>query len=184
MSLLNIFAVVWGTLEIFLFAGQIFGWSSLAYVFKYEGYFENLCDDVATNRSFVRVGGDNTLSLVNVSPLSTALLLPTSSIPISAITHQTTLSSLHSPLLSAITPFSNDAKNGSDGYRYATSKVADAAGDVREYSVNSCAAADERFSLIYTLAQVFAGITIFCTGYLKDRLGTRLCRCVGMYVYI
>ena len=182
MSLLNIFAVVWGTLEIFLFAGQIFGWSSLAYVFKYEGYFENLCGEVETNTSFGRVGGDT--SVVDVSPLSMALMLSTSSIPISATTHKTTQSSLHSPLLYAITPFRNEAKNGSDGYRYATNKAADAAGDGREYSVNSCAAADERFSLIYTLAQVFAGITIFCTGYLKDRLGTRLCRCVGMYVYI
>ena len=182
MSLPNIVAIVWGTLEIFLFAGQIFGWSSLAYVFKYEGYFENLCDEVRTNTSFVRVGGDT--SVVGVSPLSVALMLSTSSIPISAKTHQTTLSSLNSPLLSAITPFRNEAKNGSDRYRYAISKAADAAGDASEYSVNSCAAADERFSLIYTLAQVFAGITIFCTGYLKDRLGTRLCRCVGMYVYI
>ena len=41
---LNVFLVTWGAVEILLFAGIIFGWASLVYVYRLEGYFNNKCD--------------------------------------------------------------------------------------------------------------------------------------------
>ncbi|XP_064612367.1 equilibrative nucleobase transporter 1-like [Liolophura sinensis] len=42
-NLLKGFMVICGSLEIMLFGGIIFGWASLVYVYKDEGYFRHLC---------------------------------------------------------------------------------------------------------------------------------------------
>lgn len=42
-NLLKGFMVICGSLEIILFGGIIFGWASLVYVYKDEGYFRHLC---------------------------------------------------------------------------------------------------------------------------------------------
>ncbi|ESO97379.1 hypothetical protein LOTGIDRAFT_114888 [Lottia gigantea] len=36
-------AVVWGSLEIMMFAGIIFGWHNIVYIYKDQGYFSHLC---------------------------------------------------------------------------------------------------------------------------------------------
>lgn len=95
--------VVWGTVEIFLFAGLIFGWASLVYVFKVEGIFSHVCE-----------------------------------------------SSNH-----------GNGTNSTD-------------------STESCKAQDEQFNLVYTLAVVITGVSLFATGWMFDKWGTRLCRTVGM----
>ena len=41
----HIFIVVWGAVEILLFGGTIFGWASLVYIYKKDGYFGYLCDE-------------------------------------------------------------------------------------------------------------------------------------------
>ena len=45
---LNAFLVAWGAVEIVLFAGIIFGWASLVYVYKLEGFFNYKCDPDST----------------------------------------------------------------------------------------------------------------------------------------
>ena len=37
--------VVWGMLENFLFGGIFFGWGSLVFTLKEEGFYLDLCDD-------------------------------------------------------------------------------------------------------------------------------------------
>ena len=178
MSFLNIFAVVWGTLEILLFAGQIFGWSSLVYVFKNEGYFEDLCGDVAINKntSFVT---DPAPASVDIFPLASSPSILSTRVT-AAISDKTTPIVLHSQPRNAVYGSSNNYSYGpgvdANHRRSHTVNVND--------NDNGCAAADEQFNLIYTLAVVFAGVTVLFTGYLMDRLGTRVCRCIGMYVYL
>ena len=36
---------IWCSLEVMLYAGQIFGWSSLLYVLKEEGFYANVCNE-------------------------------------------------------------------------------------------------------------------------------------------
>jgi len=180
MSFLNIFAVVWGTLEILLFAGQIFGWSSLVYVFKKDGYFEDLCGDVAINNSFVIVS-DPAPASVDIFPLALATSPSILSTRVTAaISEKTTQIWSHSPLTVTSRP-RNAVYNSSNDYSYGPGVDGDHG---RSHTVNSCAAADEQFNLIYTLAVVVAGVTVLFSGYMMDRLGTRLCRCIGMYVYL
>ena len=40
---LSVVFVAWGTVEIVLFAGLVFGWASLVFVLKQEGYFAENC---------------------------------------------------------------------------------------------------------------------------------------------
>lgn len=177
MSFLKLFAVVWGTLEILLFAGQIFGWSSLVYVFKKEEYFKDLCGDIAINKSFVTVS-DPAPASVDIYPLASTPSIFSTRVT-AAISDKTTQNLLHNPLTvtsrprNAVYNTSNNYSNDAN-HRHSHTVNAD----------NSCAAADEQFNLIYTLAVVFAGVTVLFTGYLMDRLGTRVCRCIGMYVYL
>ena len=149
MSFLNNCAVVWGALEILLFAGQIFGWSSLAYVFKYDGYFDDLCAvgdrDFPVNTSIVRGAVFETVTGRDA-------------------------------VFSDGAATGNGPRNGSDDLSYAGQT------DSTQTTFKGCAAVDERFNLIYTLAVVVAGVVVFLTGYLMDRFGTRRCRCGGMYV--
>ena len=85
----RLFIVIWGTVEIVLFAGLIFGWASLVYVFKKDGYFRHLCNGDSSNTAGVAfhyenhsapliaaVGGAADQSTL-ASPL--ALVLPTDS---------------------------------------------------------------------------------------------------------
>ena len=155
MSFLNNFAVVWGALEILLFAGQIFGWSSLAYVFKYDGYFDDLC-----------AVGDRDFLPVNSSIIRGAVF--------ETVTGRDAVFSA-----GAVTGNGprNGIQNNSDDLSY------EGQTDSTQTTFKGCAAVDERFNLIYTLAVVVAGVVVFLTGYLMDRFGTRRCRCGGMYVH-
>ena len=158
MSLLNNFAVVWGALEILLFAGQIFGWSSLAYVFKYDGYFDDLC--AVGDRDF---------------PVNTSIV-------VGGAVFETVTGSGRDAVTFPAAATGNGPRNGihnsSDDLSYAGQT------DSTQTTFKGCAAVDERFNLIYTLAVVVAGVIVFLTGYLMDRFGTRRCRCGGMYVYL
>ena len=44
MASSHILMVVWGTVEVIMFGGIIFGWTSLVFIFKKEGYFDDLCE--------------------------------------------------------------------------------------------------------------------------------------------
>ena len=62
--------VIWGTLEILLFGGLIFGWASLVYVFKLEGYFSHVCLnedglDKALGINFTGTASDPVLNIGN-----------------------------------------------------------------------------------------------------------------------
>ncbi|KAL5017354.1 hypothetical protein ScPMuIL_006943 [Solemya velum] len=47
LSCSHLIFVIWGSVEILLFAGTIFGWHSLVYVFKEDGYFRDLCPQIS-----------------------------------------------------------------------------------------------------------------------------------------
>ncbi|KAI0235670.1 hypothetical protein LSAT2_013814, partial [Lamellibrachia satsuma] len=122
------------------------------------------------NRSFVSdLAVDNTFPLTLATPSTTGTATKSLNY------------SVPNPLLSA----TNRPRNAVHDNSFATGFGADQ-NDFRPPSdnVNSCAAVDERFNLIFTLAVVFSGVTVFCTGYMMDRLGTRVCRSIGMYVYM
>ncbi|XP_074644880.1 equilibrative nucleobase transporter 1-like [Tubulanus polymorphus] len=40
---IHVFIIAWAALEIFLFGGQVYGWPSLVYILKAEGYYQDLC---------------------------------------------------------------------------------------------------------------------------------------------
>lgn len=41
------FCTIWCFIEILFYAGQLFGWSSLLYVLKQEGFYLELCSDIS-----------------------------------------------------------------------------------------------------------------------------------------
>ena len=129
--------VIWGTLEILLFAGLIFGWASLVYVFKLEGFFSSVCineegqwSDNSTTPSTVKLevnkplSHNDSLTLTSTSPANTT----------------------------------------------------------KSWDPPTCTSQDEEFNLIYTLAVVINGVSLFATGWMFDKWGTRVCRIIGWYV--
>ncbi|XP_074645509.1 equilibrative nucleobase transporter 1-like [Tubulanus polymorphus] len=113
-NLMHRVIIAWGFAEVALFAGQIFGWPSLEFVLRKEGYFASYCLRSVEN------GTENNTSSI--------------------------------------------ARNSSD------------ATDLDD----SCPERDFTFQQIFTLATVITGASLFLTGVLYDRFGTRICRLISI----
>ena len=46
-------AVLWCCVEIMLYPGQLFGWSSLEFVLKQEGFYSDLCEPENENKTLL-----------------------------------------------------------------------------------------------------------------------------------
>ena len=62
--------VLWCCVEIILYPGQLFGWSSLQYVLKQEGFYSDLCELENKKKNLLRtedITGRNTVTSSNRS---------------------------------------------------------------------------------------------------------------------
>ncbi|XP_076434626.1 LOW QUALITY PROTEIN: equilibrative nucleobase transporter 1-like [Babylonia areolata] len=175
---IHIFAVLLGSLEIILFGGVIFGWHSLVYVYKDNGYFSTLCPaatlDLPTNATATTVP---------------SLLDPSS--PSSTIITTTPVNDSFSFTSTALFGTTGRVLNGTeDAVGYKTLVPTRRAGvqfqDLtceEQMEVHSkdgmmvvCEPQDEQFNLIFSLSTGINGMLSFPSGYMYDRLGTRVSR--------
>ncbi|XP_071093116.1 equilibrative nucleobase transporter 1-like [Haliotis cracherodii] len=168
---LNILVVVWGFLEILLFGGVIFGWHSVVYVYKDEGYFADRCDvNNITGTQHI----SNISSTYFTSNTSGIHYVSSAATPRTALANST--STPHS-LWSNATASSTKAP--------ATELSCD---DQLKLSASgkgkTCAPQDEQFSLIFSLSTLITGLMCVVNGYLYDRFGTKFCRyiCISCYI--
>ena len=146
--------VLWGAIEVFLFAGIIFGWASLVYIFKLDYYFdfcsfqENSMND---NTSFASANNQN--QSLSWSTSSTRIV---DNLPISSVTEAVTLVF--------------DGIIGKESLDRSESRQ----------QTSPCLRQDEQFTLIYTLAVAINGLSTFFNGWVLDRFGTCLCRVCAM----
>ena len=61
--------LVWCSIEVALYAGQIFGWSALMYILKDEGFYANSCETFIATNSIL----DNKTNIVGYVALNTTL---------------------------------------------------------------------------------------------------------------
>ena len=166
----HLFVVIWGSVEIALFAGQIFGWASLVYVLKEQGYFGESC---LPTTSTSQVGAHSN---------------DTSFVP------ETHLNGLHNGSVGynysrlrrdAETHFVglnlNSSSDDDDRDAILTDrKLPPFKGEGEEGDGFTCVSQDESLGLVYTVAVVINGCLSVVIGSMLDHLGTRITRSLGM----
>ena len=159
----HLFVVIWGSVEIALFAGQIFGWASLVYVLKQQGYFGESCQVGAQLNETSILSGTDLNGLHNGS-----VGYNYSRLRRDAETHFVGL---------------NQNSSSDDDERDAIltdRKLPPFKGEGEEGDGFTCVSQDESLGLVYTVAVVINGCLSVVIGSMLDHLGTRITRSLGM----
>ncbi|XP_046546190.1 solute carrier family 43 member 3-like [Haliotis rubra] len=168
---LHILVVVWGFLEILLFGGVIFGWHSVVYVYKDEGYFADLCD--VSNVSVTQ----------HVNNISTAQFVGNTS-----DVHRVSITAMYYTTLANSTGRTpshwNNATAPASGLPPTELSCDDQLKLSESGKSKACAPQDEQFSLIFSLSTLITGLMCVINGYLYDRFGTRFCRWISITCYV
>lgn len=161
IAAINILAIILGCLEIGLFSGIIFGWSSLVYVYKDVGYFADMCDVMGA----LPLHGNSSDQTPTISNASTASAV--------VFTTTTTLTNVTSRTIDVEVRLSElsfqkqmDVRSRDEG-----------AGQIL------CDSQDEQFNLIFSIAIGVTGVLCFPNGLMYDRMGTRFTRIVSLITF-
>ena len=175
----------WCAIEVMLYAGQIFGWSSLLYVLKQEGFYANVCNGDSGNVTISKIIPSHHIELnteIIGHNASTAVNFSSYSFQnVTDLKHNTNITAEILYTISNTWTNENDGKNMHFIYDFPssaneTNKDIDSqhANDVD--SVVSCSGQDSRLNLWFSIGAGFSYAMCAFLGPLMRKIGMRLYR--------
>ena len=151
---------IWAFFECLFFAGTLYGWSSLVFVFKDEGIYSNLCDTSLKNMTSPNGGLDfnmtrTTNDLINNSP------------------EDNTFDNI------TIADSSNVEHVNSSKVLYTTNN-SDETSDKFKNERLQCVEQDSMLSLCFTISSSIFCISCVVMGQVNYKLGTRITRYISL----
>ena len=187
--------LVWCSVEVMIYAGQIFGWSALMYVLKEEGFYSNTCDNYINVDTYFQnySGGAKKFSQTNSSTFDgaggTTLAPDYSNLNTYQIQDkQTNLSVFHGSYDMEITfisptqtPDIKTNKSGKHIPKYFIDETTQAKNDdlnkpKTKLFARSCSSQDSKLNLWFSIAVGFSYIMCAFLGPLMRKIGMRLFR--------
>lgn len=145
---------IWAFLECLFFAGILYGWSSLVFIFKDEGIYANLCE-----QSFAI---ENDTLLKNIT---------------NEAVHQN-----GTDIIAVVTADNATVGNSSAGL-YSINSTGEMT-DVRKNGRVQCKEQDSMLSLCFTISSAIFCKSCVVMGYVNYKLGTRITRYIALWVMI
>lgn len=148
------FTFATGLVECLCFAGAVFGWASLVFVLKTEGYFSSLCVNTTGVNATHVLGQFDLLTFTASECLYTSML--------QKVEHH----------------LSNQLLKMSEEWRSSM-----LVRSVTHFHVSTdCSGQDEQFSLVFTIASFTNNFLTLPSGFLFDYFGTTVARFFAMWV--
>jgi LAT3 family solute carrier family 43 protein 3 len=149
--------VIWAFFECLFFAGTLYGWSSLVFVFKDEGIYSNLCDTSLNNMTSSDFGLD------------------------SNTTRNAMIYNSGDNVLDNITVI--DATNAADINNLTVFYKTNISGEMSDTVKNErvqCKEQDSMLSLCFTISSSIFCISCVVMGQVNYKLGTRITRYIAL----
>ena len=176
----------WCAIEVMIYAGQIFGWSSLLYVLKQEGFYANVCsEDFSGNVNISKIIPSHHVELnTEIIGHNASTAVNFSSYSFQNLTDLKNNTNNTADILYAISNTStneNDGKNMHNIYDF-TSSANKTNTDIDSHyaidvdSVVSCSGQDSRLNLWFSIGAGFSYAMCAFLGPLMRKIGLRLYR--------